>query len=815
MKNSLLCLLLLVTSFVRAQIPQYATPLGTTASNTYPFSNVIRVQLLYAPNDFTSLPPTGFLTAIYFRSDRSTTASYTGFELKMGQTGVTGFAAGAWYPTTTVIPSSTYTLSGILGGTAGSNNGWVQIPLPAPYYYDNTQSLVIDITVGGYSGGFYPWQSSATNHRLYGATTAGAPSGPDALRYDFGVDVFAGYPCTDTPKTALAGPDKVCPGDTFTIQPAVYYNNATYQYQYSNNGITWSNFTGPLGLYGDIKDAIYTQPKWYRCKITCNANTTLVYTTPAKRVDIAPFYFCYCKNAAKEENNGADVGNFKVISAPQSDTLLDNGSYVTQLSNNQAVRKYTAFMDSVAPVVLYRQKDYVFAVTQFNFGSSLTPTTATVFLDINRDGIYDEKTERVMEKYTDGITGIAFDTFKIPADAAIGLTGLRVVLGVNNPAKPCGDYNGDGEVEDYLADIRWDPCTGPVNAGVIAGDTSVCVGYDYVVRNERYETMQSGFTRAWEISGDNKTWFNVTGSLNQDELPRVFNGQPLYYRVRAVCEPTRDTTYTPELLVNLKAPYKCYCFSQAVGGAEKDSSDIGGFTLASISQNDGGTHLLNPSAVKKRSDYTDNVPVDLDVDSLYTMTVFHTMKSGLHGDAKITVFMDFNNNNQYDLPEDLVYTGYTSVGNFTVVDSVRVKQQAILNVPTGLRVILNNDIAPNNQSDAACGIYTSGETEDYMIMFRKKGYTGVGVKSRGIQAVSVSPNPNKGIFTVAYSELLNEEAGILVRDIAGKVIFEQTYPAQNKIFKEEINLGGISQGVYFLEFISGEYRTTEKIIVNY
>src|SRR5690606_32267058 len=122
-------------------------------------------------------------------------------------------------------------------------------------------------------------------------------------------------------------------------------------------------------------------------------------------------------------------------------------------------------------------------------------------------------------------------------------------------------------------------------------------------------------------------------------------------------------------------------------------------------------------ATRKRTDHTDGSVIELDVDSTYNMIVYHTMRSKEHGDAKITIFMDFNNDKEYDVPYERVFTGYTSVGNFTIADNVVIPSSVITGLETGLRVILNNDLSPNVPSDEACGAYKSGETEDFIVKF--------------------------------------------------------------------------------------------------
>ena len=308
-------------------------------------------------------------------------------------------------------------------------------------------------------------------------------------------------------------------------------------------------------------------------------------------------------------------------------------------------------------------------------------------------------------------------------------------------------------------------------------------------------------------------WFDIAGSDNKDTLARTFTGQPLYYRNQLVCLPTNDTSYSQTLRVNLKAGYKCYCFSQAIGGRAYDSSDIGGFSLAGIVNNDGGTHLLNQRATRKRTDHTDEAPIEINADSVYQLTVFHTMTSAIHGDAKVTVFLDFNNNNIYDLPEDLIYTGYTSAASFTLIDNISVKPIAIMNVPTGMRVILNNDIAPNIPSDQSCGTYTSGETEDYMIIFRSKNNTTVNT-IKGVSDLGLYPNPTSGKFSIVFSSdqsVRNME--VKITDVTGREIRKETYELSGGKFIRDIDMSGSAKGVYFVELSAAGEKMIRKLVV--
>ncbi|OSZ82257.1 hypothetical protein CAP35_03025 [Chitinophagaceae bacterium IBVUCB1] len=635
------------------------------------------------------------------------------------------------------------------------------------------------------------------------------------------VEFFYGYPCTQTPTTDIKAPSLVCPGKLFTVDIDRFYADASYSWEYSDNGgSTWQPHPATVGAFSAaIQDAI-NAPRWYRCTVRC-LNNSFTFTTTPWEVRIAPFYYCYCDNGAAS-TAGLDIGNVKVINMNSGDTMLNNGNSTPPQNNTTANRAYTNFQyPPNKEVIMYRDTVYRFLISQINSAATFTPSNVAVFIDLDRNGIFDPG-ERVLTRNINGgsqIPNTEFDTYRIPMTAQIGLTGMRVILSSGN-IDSCGFGMAQGEVEDYLVDMRYEPCNGPGNAGTLAStSTKLCPGYDYITENAGYETTKSELQKVWQVSGDNIFWTTISNTSNKDTLMRVFSGQPLYYKVRMVCPRTKDTTYTSALKIDAREGYKCYCFSQAVGGNPKnssnpkDSSDIGGIVFHTFNTNTGGAHLLNMGAQEKRTDHTDLSPMQLDVDSTYGLTVYHTQRTAVHGDAKITVFMDFNNDKEYDAPYERVYTGYTNVGNFTVVDKVTIPSTVITGVPTGMRIILNNDIGPSIPSDEACGPYTSGETEDLMVQFNKRFAAGVGIVG-GISNLGVFPNPAKDVCKVQFSGAKDaKEVSVSITSVTGQKVYQQMYKHDGGNFTQEVNVAKLSRGVYYVEVAADGQKAMQKLVL--
>lgn len=717
-----------------------------------------------------------------------------------------------------------------------STNGWIQYEWTSPqivgkviFYKDNRPmtQCVIEYWDGSSFQTIMNYNSTqtcldsvsfptVTTTRLRFNSVAGS-SNPNHRE----IEVYSGIiPCTGIPTTYIEGPTQACKNRPFilTLNGLQITSGLTFKWEYSNNGQVWSNFVGtPTPIGGAITDSI-TATKWYRCLVTCNSSGQS-YQTPAFKVDVAPFYYCYCLTE-NTTDKGIDIGNMTLVNTQSGDTVYNVGSVTKLTSNDAANRTYTDYMYE-APQCLYRDTTYELSVLQFTSDASFKGGYLTAYLDINRDGVYDTATERVV---VEKVTGINTPpewtkaTFKIPSNAQIGLTGFRVILSDNPALLPCDEQSGEGEVEDYVVEICHRPCDGPTNAGLaISTDNSMCLSYDYTVMDTSYEQARSGFVWTWQVSGDNLNWFGVNNSSQKDTLRRTFTGQPLYYRIRMICPNTDDTTYSQTTFVNAKPGYKCYCYSKATGGGNvlNDTSDIGGIVIGSYSQNDGGAHVKNVNATRPRTDHTDDDPLVFYTDSIYAFHVFHTLNTVEHGDAKITVFVDFNNNHQYDIPEERIYTGFTSVGNHTLIDNMLIPHNVITDVPTGMRFILNNEVGPNVASDEGCGGYVSGETEDFMVVFRRKFPTGVNAVGT-IENFSIYPNPTSGKFNVrldGISTSRESDIRIQVTTITGKQILSETDTHRGGTYNKVLDMGGYSAGVYFVKVSVDGKEMIRKLIV--
>ncbi|RYZ49739.1 MAG: hypothetical protein EOP49_15570, partial [Sphingobacteriales bacterium] len=597
-------------------------------------------------------------------------------------------------------------------------------------------------------------------------------------------------PCLSTPNPGTISTAAPCPGVNFTMNLVGNTQAAGLTYQWYDsvaNGV-WTPITGATNTSYTTNILNNT---CYKVIVTC-VNTGVSVSTPVQCINLASFYYCYCGSTA-QVSNAADIGNFTVRSSPSLAQLYSNGTASPQINNGSANGTYSDYRFTQAPIPMYHDSSYKLIVAQINSGA-FTAATVSIWIDTNRNGVFDPN-EKFMHETTSASSNpsqVVDSIITIPAYTKVGVTGLRIIMEsptTSTPA-PCGPVQS-GEVEDYLVDIRYPQCDGPTNAGVaFASDSSGCVGYNITVIDTTHEHKRHNIFWVWQYSPDGNSWANVPGSEGRDTVNQVLTG-PTYFRLRMLCIKgfTIDTTYSNTVSITINPPYACYCYSIATGG-NQDSSDIGAFTLDNFTINQGGPHLLNGQAYRSRTDYTKMGNMELWTNETYSFLFYHIMRGGVHADAKLTLFMDFNNDLQYNVTpnySELIWTGISTASNFALAGTVTIPPYAIPNVKTGMRLIINNDIGPNVPSDMACGTYFSGETEDYVVTFRDSTTSVDPVGN--VTQLYLYPNPTEGRFTVTFTALKTvEHATLTVTNLTGQKIMQKEFANAGREFTREIDL---------------------------
>jgi hypothetical protein len=187
-KLLLLVYVLLIAISGKAQM--FSMPQGTT-NNIFPFGSNTnnKVQWLYLPTNFSTPPPPGTITRVYFKTWNnlpSYTATYSNFSIRMLNTAINAF------PNSTFVTGATTVFTGnpVVVPTTGPYT-WFSFTLTTPFVYTG-QNIIVEIEQNNMLGQIYAnCTNAAGNQRLWGTYgSATAASTPDNNIGDFGIDML-------------------------------------------------------------------------------------------------------------------------------------------------------------------------------------------------------------------------------------------------------------------------------------------------------------------------------------------------------------------------------------------------------------------------------------------------------------------------------------------------------------------------------------------------------------------------------------------------------------------------------------------------
>ncbi len=636
--------------------------------------------------------------------------------------------------------------------------------------------------------------------------------------FDMGIDNLRILPaCTGTPVAGTVDSNTACAGAgvLLSLSGTSASGGLDWLWQESTNGITWDDVTGGNQ---EIASATLNQATWYRCIVTC-VNSGLSDTSAPRLLHLKPFYNCYCNSSSTAVSPLVNIGNVQLLTVPGNDILIDNGNPLPQTNNLEAKKHYTDYTAiGVADII----KDSTYHLDLSYMTSSgpwswpvMSGSFTKVYIDYNHNAVFDTD-EIVWEgSKPDDIYATAGD-FTVSDASLTGITGMRIVTNVDGyydstVVSPCGPYYG-GETEDYLVKIHNAPCSGSMDAGTVTtADTLLCPGYAFNLYNINYDSLSGLTHRVWQSSTDGIQWNDIDGTEDSDLWADTF-ADTKWFRVKGVCEATATTSYSNELKISLNAI--CYCVSYADGGFSgmADSSDVGGFLLNTIDHPLSGGHLNNSLAISGHTDFSSEGVTELVADSTYNFSLDHILLRNTHADAKITVFIDFNGNGSYDIPDERAFSGTATATTWHKTGTISIPATAILNTVTGMRVIINNDTAANIPSDEACGTYISGETEDYLLKFTAKT-VGIDDPDYGRGRMTIFPNPSDGKVAVLYNGPRYGNAGLLVQNAIGQVLLKKDITDLETGQVIYVDLSNYAKGIYFLKITAPAGSHTAKVVL--
>lgn len=332
-------------------------------------------------------------------------------------------------------------------------------------------------------------------------------------------------------------------------------------------------------------------------------------------------------------------------------------------------------------------------------------------------------------------------------------------------------------------------CTGAPTPGTASAPTSVCSGNNFTLTLTGYATGVSGITFQWQsATSQSGTFTNITGAT----APVYSATQTVatYYKCLVTCT-SGSSAASNAIFVDLKPYTACYCSTTSSCTGHDAILNV---TLGTLNN----TTVCGPG---HDSLYTATIP-NLHVDSTYTLSVKVDSSYTEH----VSVWIDYNKNGSFETSEFF----YLGSGNGIVIDSTFTVPTNAIAGNTRMRVRVKYNTTLGDTS--ACLSYLFGETEDYIVNIT--GGTSAGVNEyQMLDAINIYPNPTTGVFNIAITEAKFSEMTINVIDIQGKVVYSSVDKNVSSNYNKQINLEGLSKGLYYIKLNSDKGVKVQKLII--
>lgn len=630
---------------------------------------------------------------------------------------VTGPAGVTATTYATVTTGASLCFTGTVSAASFTPNSWVTIILNTPYLYTGAGShleIMVETNFGGaggeaFNGKIFSRSNTAVNTYQYWSADNNPPLGNGVVgnsRPDVQLTFVPATPCSNVPAgiTAVASPASVCPGTPYNVLLNGLYPpfNSGYTFQWFSSTVGPG---GPWTLVPGATQAIYAAPgqiatTWYQCQVRCSMGP--ITNTPPVVVNMSLAATCYCGSAATSSVD-TDIG--QVAFGPMTNPAAPGPA----TNNPAAFNTYTNFTGTV-PVQNYTQgTTYPITLRQITSGNFFFSAFFNVFIDYNRDGVFDPVSERVFSGGPTGptsttpVTTFVSGSITIPFSSLTGITRMRVVLreGGNATNPPCGNYTW-GETEDYNINIVAGPPCGLTNAGTTTSTlVNVCPLQNFTLSLAGTVTLGSGMTWQWQ-SGPTAVgpWTNIAGATYYPYTRT--QATTTWYRCQITCGATN--LFSVPIQVNSNLPTQCYCVPVHIPNCNNMwTSNVVFNTLSnptSCSSLNALAYNIYPATGASTTTVTQNQTYNL---SVTTSGIFN---------AIISVWIDYNFNGAFEASE-WQQVAVSNPPGTTAVIPISIPGTSGTGL-TGMRIRSRFSGNPNGPNDA-CLTFGSGETEDYFI----------------------------------------------------------------------------------------------------
>lgn len=344
-------------------------------------------------------------------------------------------------------------------------------------------------------------------------------------------------------------------------------------------------------------------------------------------------------------------------------------------------------------------------------------------------------------------------------------------------------------------------CTAPPASGTInASSNSVCSGANFSLFLSG-GTTGSGLTYQWESSPDSIAWTAISGATFA--ALGISQTSSTYYRCTLTCSAQSSTT--PGIKISMSSFINCYCSSVANSGA---GADIGNVSFVGLNNGVGTPSVSNPAASSTYSDFTALTPVSVNQGGTYPITITQINSGAATTSCFSTAYIDFNHNGVFDATGENFSIGQTSAALGNVVSgNISIPLTALTGL-TRMRLLLRTT---GNASQASCGAYATGETEDYFIfidLFNQVNNLDAETN------FSLAPNPASDFILLNFSNPTKENASISILSVTNQLVYEETINSNSTEVSKKIKLDDFPKGIYFVQLKRASGIVTRKMILD-
>ena len=282
--------------------------------------------------------------------------------------------------------------------------------------------------------------------KLRGAYTDACTAANYGQSEDYQVNIKTQSPCSGAPPTGNVklSASSGTPGGTFSawVIGSVSGSEFSYQWQKSSDNVNWVDISGASSETANIIAEALGSTYYYRRLTTCKKTEDVAQSTSAS------YTGAYCIPTFASSNTGKlYIESFKFIGVLNDDFLTAKTS--TQSGPNGVYENWTTLTPIAEQVRGSVVNIEAISDGTFTVNGLVGWGYWMAWVDWNRDGLFDDATERVYA-LQDYLTKSVTFGFVITPDKPLGDYRIRIATMSNKSTDPCGLSSANGEVEDYM-----------------------------------------------------------------------------------------------------------------------------------------------------------------------------------------------------------------------------------------------------------------------------------------------------------------------------------------------------------------------------